>query len=116
MNEALAGQGVDTELEQAARYPHLRYMGSKYRLLPTLSEVFRQVGGKTAADPFSGSGVVSYLLKAQGYSVSSSDYLNFPVTLTKAVCVNQRQRLTGADVARITSGENLDGRDFISRN
>ena len=38
-------------LVQADRYPHLRYMGSKYRLLPTLASVFEEVGGKTALDP-----------------------------------------------------------------
>lgn len=106
----------DTDaLRQASLYPHLRYMGSKYRLLPTLASVFRQVGGTNALDPFSGSGVVSYLLKAQGYAVSSSDYLNFPVTLAKAACSNQNQRLAQHDVELIVSGENRDGRDFISR-
>ena len=56
---------VDVALPPAAqvrRYPHLRYMGSKYRMLPTLADLFEQVGGRTALDPFSGSGVVSYLL------------------------------------------------------
>ncbi|MDO5286971.1 MAG: DNA adenine methylase [Actinomycetia bacterium] len=102
-------------LARASLYPHLRYMGSKYRLLPMLAEVFRQVGGATALDPFAGSGVVSYLLKAQGYSVVSRDYLNFPVTLAKAACVNQNQLLASSEVDRIISGENLDGRDFIAR-
>lgn len=102
-------------LAQATHYPHLRYMGSKYRLLPTLADVFSQLGGSTALDPFSGSGVVSYLLKAQGYEVTSRDYLNFPVMLTKAACVNQRQHLSDDDVRLIVHGGNCDGRDFISR-
>lgn len=102
-------------LAQVARYPHLRYMGSKYRLLPTLADVFDQLGGATALDPFSGSGVVSYLLKAQGYAVTSRDYLNFPVTLTSAACVNQLQRLNEAEVRNIVEGGNCDGRDFIYR-
>ncbi|SHJ51591.1 adenine-specific DNA-methyltransferase [Tessaracoccus bendigoensis DSM 12906] len=104
-----------TALAQAQRYPRLRYMGSKYRLLPTLAKVFEEVGGSTALDPFAGSGVVSYLLKAQGFEVTSRDYLNFPVTLTKAACVNQRQRLSKDEVRSIAEGGNLDGRDFISR-
>ncbi|WP_347351448.1 DNA adenine methylase [Intrasporangium sp.] len=102
-------------LAQVERYPHMRYMGSKYRLVPTLARVFEQAGGRTALDPFAGSGVVSYLLKAQGYAVTSGDYLSFPVTLTKAVCANQSQRLSEADVARVVEGGNSDGRDFISR-
>ena len=101
-------------LVQAAKYPHLRYMGSKYRLLPTLADVFGQLGGATAHDPFSGSGVVSYLLKAQGYEVTSGDYLHFPVALAQASCVNQSVRLGETDVNFIVQGGNLDGRDFIS--
>lgn len=102
-------------LEQAALYPRLRYMGSKYRLLPTLAGVFTQLGGATVLDPFSGSGVVSYLLKAQGYSVTSGDYLAFPVVLAQAACVNQSERLTEVDVRQIVEGGNCDGRDFIHR-
>lgn len=102
-------------LGQVQHYPHMRYMGSKYRLLPTLADVFQQIGGRTALDPFSGSGVVSYLLKAQGYAVTSGDYLHFPVTLTNAACVNQSQRLTADEVALIVTGGNRDGRDFMAR-
>ncbi len=102
-------------LAQVENYPHLRYMGSKYRLLPTLADVFEQVGGSTAIDPFSGSGVVSYLLKAQGYSVTSRDYLSFPVTLARAAIANQTVQLNNDDVRSIVEGGNLDGRDFISR-
>lgn len=105
----------DVLASRLARYPHLRYMGSKYRLTSTLSDVFRQVGGATAVDPFCGSGIVSYLLKAQGYSVTSRDYLNFPVTLAKASSANQSQRLSEGEVLQIVHGGNSDGRDFISR-
>lgn len=98
---------------QVRAYPHLRYMGSKYKLLPTLASVFADIGGRTALDPFSGSGIVSYLLKAMGYEVTSGDYMAFPVVLTQAACVNQRQTLTAEDVSRIVSGGNADGRDFI---
>ncbi len=34
-------------LAQVEHYPHMRYMGSKYRLLPTLARVFDQIGGQT---------------------------------------------------------------------
>ena len=113
-----AGASTEGDAALAARlacYPRLRYMGSKYRLLPALADIFRQLGGATALDPFSGSGIVSYLLKAQGYAVTSGDYLKFPVTLAQAVCVNQSQRLTEEDVRRIVAGGNRDGRDFIAR-
>lgn len=108
------GTPVGTALAQARSYPHLRYMGSKYRLLPALAEVFAHLGGETALDPFTGSGVVSYLLKAQGFKVTSRDYLNFPVVLARASRVNQTTMLTSEDVERISTGKNRDGRDFIS--
>lgn len=89
-------------------------MGSKYRLLPHLAGVFAEIGGSTALDAFSGSGVVSYLLKQQGYAVHSNDYLRFPGVVATAGIVNHATRLTTADVERIT-GPAADDRDFIRR-
>lgn len=108
-------RGASEALAQVANYPHLRYMGSKYKLLPTLAAVFSDIGGETAADPFSGSGVVSYLLKALGFAVQSRDYLQFPVALAQAACVNQDVTLTDEEVDALVSGANLDNRDFIAR-
>lgn len=105
-----AGAAADT----AANYPRIRYMGSKYRLLPHLADVFAEIGGRTALDAFSGSGVVSYLLKRQGFDLTVNDMLEFPGVLAEATIVNQSVTLDGADIDRIT-GPNDDGRDFISR-
>src|SRR3546814_13601531 len=55
----------------AAGFPRLRYMGSKYRLVPHLAELFAALGGTTALDTFSGSGVVSYTLQSLGSAVRS---------------------------------------------
>lgn len=57
--------GADAAIA-AARFPRLRYMGSKYGLVPHLAELFGELGGETALDAFSGSGVVSYTLKSIG--------------------------------------------------
>lgn len=95
-------------------YPRIRYMGSKYKLLPHLAEVFAEVGGMTALDAFSGSGVVSYLLKRQGFAVTANDMLEFPGTLATATVVNNSIQLTEADVERIT-GPAADDRDFIRK-
>ncbi len=70
-------------------------MGSKNKLLPHLAAVFAEVGGQTALDAFSGSGVVSYLLKRQGFSVTANDMLEFPGTLATAAIVNNSTRLSG---------------------
>jgi adenine-specific DNA-methyltransferase len=100
-------------LARASRFPRLRYMGSKYRLLPHLAEVFAEAGGGTALDPFCGSGVVSYLLKCQGYAVTSSDYLNFPAVIARATTANSTVTLDEATIDQIC-GPPADDRDFIS--
>lgn len=99
---------------RASCFPRVRWMGSKYRLLPQLAETFHDIGGGTALDAFSGSGVVSYLLKQQGYAVHANDYLRFPGVVATAAVVNQSTRLCAADIARIT-GPAADDRDFIRR-
>jgi len=87
-------------------------MGSKYKLLPHLERVFAQLGGVSAVDAFSGSGVVSYLLKAQGFQVTSNDFLTFPSIVARATVENQMQRLDLATVEAIC-GPPADDRDFI---
>lgn len=87
-------------------------MGSKYRLLPHLERTFAQIGGTTAVDAFSGSGVVSYLLKAQGFQVTSNDFLTFPGTIVRATVENSGDLLDEETVDRIC-GPSLDDRDFI---
>ena len=73
-----------------------------------------ELGGTTALDAFSGSGVVSYLLKALGYQVTANDFLTFPAAITRATVVNQDVTLTAEDIAAIC-GPAADDRDFIQR-
>ena len=101
-------------ITRTASFPRLRYMGSKYRLVPHLAEVFTEVSGATALDAFSGSGVVSYLLKTLGYEVTANDFLNFPAVIAQAGVVNQGETLTDEDIAAIC-GPAADDRDFIQR-
>lgn len=101
-------------LSLVGRYPRLRYMGSKYRVVPRLVEVFAGLEFETAIDAFSGSGVVAYALKAMGKAVTTNDFLNFPATVAKATVENPGVRLTAEDVALVL-GPNSDGRDFIRR-
>lgn len=110
LHEAARGAAAVT----AELYPRIRYMGSKYRLLPHLAEVFAEVGGRTALDAFAGSSVVSYLLKRQGFEVTANDLLEFPGVLAAATVVNHATRLSRADVERI-AGPAADQRDFVQR-
>lgn len=107
-----SAQNASIAATRAAAFPRLRYMGSKYRLIPELAEVFAELGGRTALDAFSGSGVVSYTLKQLGFEVTSNDFLAFPAAIARATIENQRVRLAEEDVATIC-GPAADGRDFI---
>ena len=99
-------------LARVSNYPRIRYMGSKFNLVPALSRAFADIGGSTALDAFSGSGVVSYLLKAQGYAVTSNDFLAFPATIARASMENNFATLDAETVDEICS-PTRDGRDFI---
>jgi adenine-specific DNA-methyltransferase len=100
--------------EMCARFPRIRYMGSKYRLIPHLLQTFREVGGSTALDAFTGSGVVSYALKAMGYRVISNDFLNFSSAISRATVANQSAVLESDEIEAIC-GPAADDRDFIRK-
>jgi len=89
-------------------------MGSKYRVLPHLVQAFNDVGGATALDAFSGSGVVAYTLKSLGYSVTANDFLTFPSIIARAAVANQTVRLTAREID-VICGPPADDRDFIQR-
>jgi hypothetical protein len=44
----LFGHPCDAAALTAALYPRIRYMGSKYKLLPHLAQAFAEIGGQTA--------------------------------------------------------------------
>jgi len=75
-------------------FPQVRYMGSKVRLLPWIADIVQDLPFFSALDPFSGSGAVSFLFKALGKRVVSSDFLNFPTTLSAAIVENSTTTLS----------------------
>ncbi|MEZ6062491.1 MAG: DNA adenine methylase [Planctomycetaceae bacterium] len=79
-------------------YPMMRYMGSKFRLLPWIHSVLQELDFDQALDGFSGSGCVGYLLKAMGKEVCSSDFLNFPTVIATATIENPGVTLTPDEV------------------
>lgn len=89
--------------EQVLRFPELRYMGSKHRLLPWIHGVLRSLEFQTAADPFAGSGSVAYLLKAMGKKVAASDFLNFPTVLASATVANSAHRIDANAMEQLLS-------------
>lgn len=82
-------------------FPRFRYMGSKFRLLPWIHDTFQTLDFESATDAFSGSGVVSYLLKAMGKQVRSNDSLAFPSVLTAATVANSATQLHDDDLAHL---------------
>jgi DNA adenine methylase/adenine-specific DNA-methyltransferase len=91
-------------------------MGSKFRLLPWLHETFQELAFETATDAFSGSGVVSYLLKAMGKQVRSNDSLAFPSVLTAATIANNATTLSPLDLDLLLTAKATNaGERFIRR-
>ena len=74
--------------DQVKKFPSTRYMGSKSKLLLHIRDVVRQFDCKTVLDLFSGSGVVSYMLKAEGKQVISNDYMALGAVYSKALVEN----------------------------
>ncbi len=85
----------------AARYPQLRFMGSKQRLLPWIHQILSQLPFDSVLDAFSGSGCVGYLFKAMGKRVHSNDFLNFGTTIAKALIENPGRHLADGDLERL---------------
>jgi len=99
---------------QVSRFPELRYMGSKRRLLPWIHQVLHELDFETALDPFSGSQSVSYLMKAMGRQVVSSDFLNFSATIGKAIIENSAMNIDLKAIS-ILMQNSQDTQNFIQR-
>ena len=99
-------------LARTQKYPRLRYMGSKYRVVPHLQRILSNLPFERALDAFSGSGVVAYAMKEMGKTVMANDFLAFPSTVARALVENNRVTLDRYDVDYLLS-PNADGRDFI---
>ncbi len=80
--------------EQALLYPPTRFMGSKNKLLTQIWAVASQFDFDTATDLFSGSGVVSYMLKTHGKLVVSNDYMAMSAVFAKAMIENNTVTLS----------------------
>ncbi len=68
----------------------------------------------TAADLFSGSGVVSYLFKAQGKQILSCDHMAMNALFARAMVENSTVTLSPAEAQALLQGRNL-GDSFVSR-
>lgn len=101
-------------LQQIERFPELRYMGSKRRLLPWIHEVLETLDFETALDPFSGSNSVGYLIKGMDRRVIASDFLNMSATIGKALIKNNSTQLDGPAMKRLLAPPS-NTHDFIEK-
>jgi len=86
---------------QTGNYPSTRYMGAKSKLLPQIWDIASHFKFQTAIDLFSGSGIVGYMLKAQGKTVISNDYMAMANVYAKASIENSTVTLTRAKVEQL---------------
>ena len=89
--------------DQVKLFPRLRFMGSKYRLLPWIYANLCDHDFGTALDAFCGSGCVSYLMKAMGKRVTSNDFLRFSATVSRGIIENASTRLEPEDIEFLLS-------------
>lgn len=73
-------------------------MGSKYRLIPWIYEILKDIEFNSALDAFSGSGVVSYLFKSMGKTVYSNDFLHFSSQISRGLIENNQDRLSSEEL------------------
>lgn len=88
--------------KQFELYPSTRYMGSKFKLIEEIRRVIRSIDCDSVADLFSGSGVVSYMLKTEGKRVVSNDYMALCAAWSKALVENNHVRLTKSEARQLT--------------
>jgi DNA adenine methylase/adenine-specific DNA-methyltransferase len=99
---------------RVAGFPQLRYMGSKYRLLPWIHDILAELPFSSALDAFAGTACVGYLIKAMGKRVVTNDFLDFSYQIGLATIANSEHRLSDADVAMLLE-DNPARSDFIER-
>lgn len=98
--------------KQVELYPSTRFMGSKQKLLTELWDVASRFEFNSVVDLFSGSGIVSYMFKAQGKQVISNDYMAMSATFTKAMVENQTTTLPLDEARRLL--EDCPTDDFVA--
>jgi len=79
--------------DQVNSFPSTRYMGSKSKILPQIRDVISNFKCESVADIFSGSGIVSYMLKTEGKKVLSNDYMALGALYSKALIENNGEQL-----------------------
>ena len=101
--------------EEIKRFPTTRYQGSKRKILPWIYDCIKDIEFTTVLDAFGGSGMVSYLFKKMGKSVTFNDILHFNQIIGESIISNNMFLLTDSDVEYILR-KRKKTKTFISDN
>lgn len=94
---------------QSEKFPSTRFMGSKEQLLQPIWTAIGRFSPHRVLDLCSGSGVVSYMLKAQGCQVHSNDQMIMATTIAEALVANPSELLSEHEIDDISRGRVADG-------
>lgn len=100
--------------DQTSKYPPTRYMGSKQKLLPHISESVKDLEFESVIDLFSGSGIVGYMFKAQGKKILSNDHMHMSHTFGKAMIENN-DTILDTQRAKELLKKNVKSDKFVQR-
>ena len=100
--------------EQLKKYPSTRFMGSKSKIIQPIQQAITSQTCENVLDLFSGSGVVSYMLKACGKEVISNDYMAFSAMISKALIENRSVTLP-MDLAKSLLQANSASDHFVEQ-
>jgi DNA adenine methylase len=100
-------------VDQFARFPASRYMGSKNKIIFEIWQELKKLNFESFYDAFAGSNVVSYFLKCQGKKVITNDFMTFSYLNSKAIIENSSERLSKEDVKFLLKSNRNNG--FIQK-
>lgn len=102
-------------LDEIKNFPTTRYQGSKRKILPWIYDCIKDIEFNTVLDAFGGSGMLSYLFKKMGKTVTFNDILKFNYIIGESIISNDKILLTDFDVEYILKNE-TGMKTFISDN
>ena len=101
--------------EEIKNFPTTRYQGSKRKILPWIHDCIKDIEFNSVLDAFGGSGMISYLFKKMGKSVTFNDILQFNQIIGESIISNNEILLTESDVKYILNVKSKS-KTFIADN
>jgi len=97
------------------KFPSTRFQGSKRKIIHWIYEAVKDLKFETCLDGFGGTGVVSYLFKRMGKSVTYNDILKFNYNIGLSLIENDDVNINPLDLLAISPKNILNNpRYFIS--